>query len=47
VTAVAAAQALDYPADRIEIILARGKQPSVQRNTALRAGQGRTHLFPR
>lgn len=40
VPAVIAARALDYPADKVEIILARGKQPSVQRNTALRAAQG-------
>jgi succinoglycan biosynthesis protein ExoA len=40
VPAVAAARRLDYPADRLEIILARGKQPSVQRNTALRAAKG-------
>lgn len=44
-TAVTAAQALDYPPDRIEIILARGKQPSVQRNTALRAAQGELIYF--
>jgi cellulose synthase/poly-beta-1,6-N-acetylglucosamine synthase-like glycosyltransferase len=45
VTAVAAARALDYPADKLEIILARGKQPSVQRNTALRAAKGEIIYF--
>lgn len=45
VTAVAAARALDYPADKLEIILARGKQPSVQRNTALRAAKGELIYF--
>jgi succinoglycan biosynthesis protein ExoA len=45
VTALAAAQALDYPADRLEIILARGKQPSVQRNAALRAARGEIIYF--
>jgi len=45
VTAVRAAQGLDYPADRIEIILARGKQPSVQRNTALRAAKSELIYF--
>jgi cellulose synthase/poly-beta-1,6-N-acetylglucosamine synthase-like glycosyltransferase len=40
VRAVAAARLLDYPPDKLEIILARGKQPSVQRNTALRAARG-------
>ena len=38
--ALAAARQLDHPADRLEIIVARGKQPSVQRNTALRAANG-------
>lgn len=45
VQAVAAARALDYPADKLEIILARGKQPSVQRNTALRAARGEIIYF--
>ena len=45
VTSLAAARALDYPADKLEIILARGKQPSVQRNTALRAAQGEIIYF--
>lgn len=45
VTSVAAARALDYPADKVEIILARGKQPSVQRNTALRAAKGELIYF--
>lgn len=40
VKAVQAARALDYPPDRLEIILTRGRQPSVQRNTALRAAKG-------
>ena len=31
---------LDYPADRLEIIVARGSQPSVQRNAALRSARG-------
>ena len=45
VTAVKAARDLDYPADKLEIILARGKQPSVQRNTALRAAKGELIYF--
>jgi glycosyltransferase involved in cell wall biosynthesis len=40
VSAVTAARKFDYPADRLEILLARGRQPSVQRNTALRAARG-------
>ena len=38
--ALAAARRLDHPRERLEIIVARGKQPSVQRNTALRAAKG-------
>jgi len=40
VRAVAAARELDYPAARLEILVARGRQPSVQRNAALRAARG-------
>jgi succinoglycan biosynthesis protein ExoA len=40
ISAANASKALDYPRERLEIILARGKQPSVQRNTALRAAKG-------
>lgn len=40
IQAVNAARQLDYPADRLEIIVARGKQPSVQRNTAIRSATG-------
>jgi cellulose synthase/poly-beta-1,6-N-acetylglucosamine synthase-like glycosyltransferase len=40
VEAVPAARALDYPADKLEIILARGKQPSAQRNAAIKEAQG-------
>jgi cellulose synthase/poly-beta-1,6-N-acetylglucosamine synthase-like glycosyltransferase len=45
VQAVAAARKLDYPADRLEIIVARGRQPSVQRNVALRAARGEWIYF--
>lgn len=45
VRAVAAARRLDYPAEKLEIILARGKQPSVQRNTAMRAARGELIYF--
>ena len=45
VPAVAAARRLDYPAELLEIILARGKQPSVQRNMALRAAKGELIYF--
>ncbi|NDA68418.1 MAG: glycosyltransferase family 2 protein [Verrucomicrobia bacterium] len=43
--ALAAARQLDHPADRLEIIVARGQQPSVQRNTALRAAKGELIYF--
>jgi succinoglycan biosynthesis protein ExoA len=45
VLAVKAARRLDYPADRLEIILARGRQPSVQRNAAIRAARGELIYF--
>ena len=40
IPAVTAARALVYPKDRLEIIVARGKQPAVQRNAAIKAAQG-------
>ena len=40
VPAVEAALRLDYPLDRLEILLARGRQPSVQRNVAVREASG-------
>lgn len=45
IPAVLAAKALDYPKDRLEILVARGKQPAVQRNTALRAARGELIYF--
>ncbi len=45
VRAVAAARQLDYPPEKVEILLARGKQPSVQRNAALRAAAGEIIYF--
>jgi succinoglycan biosynthesis protein ExoA len=40
IKAVAASRALDYPAGKLEIIVARGQQPSAQRNAALKAAGG-------
>lgn len=40
IPAVTAARSLDYPKDRLEIIVARGKQPAVQRNAAIKAARG-------
>jgi len=45
IPAVTAARRLDYPKDRLELLVARGKQPSVQRNTALRAARGELIYF--
>ena len=45
VSAVAAAHALAYPSDKLEILVARGKQPSVQRNTGLKAARGELIYF--
>ena len=39
------AKALSHPADRLEIIVARGRQPSVQRNVALQAARGEWIYF--
>ena len=40
ILAVNAGRLIDYPRDRFEIIVARGKQPSVQRNHGIRAAKG-------
>jgi succinoglycan biosynthesis protein ExoA len=45
INAVPALRALDYPPDKLEILIARGQQPSVQRNTALRAARGELIYF--
>jgi cellulose synthase/poly-beta-1,6-N-acetylglucosamine synthase-like glycosyltransferase len=45
IKAVIASRALDYPADKLEIIVARGKQPSAQRNAALKAARGELIYF--
>lgn len=40
ILALEAVRDLDYPRDRLEMIVARGQQPSVQRNTAIKAAGG-------
>jgi succinoglycan biosynthesis protein ExoA len=40
IKAVAVSRALDYPADKLEILVARGQQPSAQRNAALMGARG-------
>jgi succinoglycan biosynthesis protein ExoA len=45
VKAVAAVRRLDYPHEKLDIIVARGKQPSIQRNTAMKAAHGEILYF--
>jgi len=45
IKALPAVRALDYPAEKLEILIARGQQPSVQRNAALRAARGELVYF--
>ena len=45
IKALPAVRALDYPAEKLEILIARGQQPSVQRNAALRAARGELIYF--
>lgn len=45
VKAVSASQLLNYPAGRLEIVVARGRQPSGQRNAGLRAAHGEFVYF--
>jgi cellulose synthase/poly-beta-1,6-N-acetylglucosamine synthase-like glycosyltransferase len=43
--AVPASRALDYPADKLQILVARGRQPSAQRNVGLKAAKGELIYF--
>ncbi|MCI0746981.1 MAG: glycosyltransferase [Verrucomicrobia subdivision 3 bacterium] len=43
--ATQAIRKLDYPASQLELIVARGKQPAVQRNTAIKAARGELLYF--
>ncbi len=45
IAAVRAACQLDYPRERLQILVARGRQPSVQRNTAIRQARGEWIYF--
>lgn len=45
IVALPGARALDYPPDKLEILVARGKQPSVQRNAGLKAARGEIIYF--
>lgn len=45
VKAVHGSRSLEYPAERLEIVVARGRQPSAQRNVGLRAAHGEFVYF--
>jgi cellulose synthase/poly-beta-1,6-N-acetylglucosamine synthase-like glycosyltransferase len=45
ILAVDAARTIDYPRDRLELIVARGTQPAIQRNAAIRAARGELVYF--
>lgn len=45
IKAVEAARGLDYPKDKLEIIVARGRQPAIQRNHAVRESRGEIIYF--
>ena len=45
IQAVNAIRALDYPREKLEVLVARGRQPSVQRNAALQAARGELIYF--
>ena len=45
IPAVDAASRLDYPADKLEIMVARGRQPACQRNAALQEARGEFIYF--
>ena len=45
VKAVAGSRSLDYPATKLEILVARGKQPSAQRNAGMKAAHGELIYF--
>ena len=45
IAAVKALQQMDYPPERLEVIVARGRQPSVQRNAAIKQARGELIYF--
>ena len=45
IKAVTASRALAYPREKLEILVARGKQPSAQRNAAIKAAKGELIYF--
>jgi cellulose synthase/poly-beta-1,6-N-acetylglucosamine synthase-like glycosyltransferase len=45
IKALTASRRLDYPADKLDILVARGKQPSAQRNAGMKAAKGELIFF--
>ena len=45
IKAVPASRALEYPPDKLQIIVARGRQPSAQRNSGMKAARGELIYF--
>ena len=45
IKAVLASRAIDFPPDRLEILVARGRQPSTQRNAGMKAAKGEIIYF--
>jgi cellulose synthase/poly-beta-1,6-N-acetylglucosamine synthase-like glycosyltransferase len=45
VKAVPASRALDYPPEKLQILVARGRQPSAQRNTGMKQARGELIYF--
>lgn len=45
IQAVTGCRRLNYPAEQLEVIVARGRQPSAQRNAALKAARGELIYF--
>ncbi len=45
IKSVEAARRLDYPQDKLELIVARGRQPAIQRNHAMREARGEIVYF--
>jgi succinoglycan biosynthesis protein ExoA len=45
IQAVPASRALDYPSEKLQVIVARGRQPSAQRNAGMKAAAGELIYF--
>lgn len=45
IKAAAASRSLDYPREKLQILIARGRQPSAQRNAGMKAARGEVVYF--